>query len=231
MFVSGFWVSHKHVRLMNRIKTVNRLLFAITFVVYIVAILIYGFWDYKYRKKQLLENIDAELYNCAATLKYVLPEDLHDRAIDGQAISIEEDKYIADKLTNLVKDTDFKYAYTLIKQGEKLFFVASDISADPGTKRGTFYFYHYKEADESFMNAFDGQAPSYKTLSDQWGTVRTVMVPETSPGGVTYLACADYDISHVKGILQKNLLRSLVTVFFFYILIRPDSYHLYKTAS
>ena len=47
------------------------------------------------------------------------------------------------------------------------------------------------------------------------------MIPETSPGGVKYLACADYDISYVNGLLQKSLLQSLATVLLFILLAVP----------
>ena len=206
---------------MKRLKTLNKLLFTITIALYMIALLVYGGWDYSYRKKQIIAYIDDELYKSAIALKYILPDDFHDRAIDKHAISTEEDTYIANKLTNLIKETGFKYTYTIIQQGAELFFVASDISVDPETKRGTFYFYHYQEADKCFINAFGKQGPSYKTVSDQWGTVRTVMVPERSPGGVRYLACADYDITYVNGVLQKNLIRSIVTILFFLFLSVP----------
>jgi len=206
---------------MNKLKTKNRLLFIGTVTVYIIALFAYCFWDYAYRKSEILENIDIELYNSAVALKYILPDDFHDRAIDERAISINEDKYIAHKLTKLIKETGIKYTYTIVKKGDKLFFVASDITADPETKRGTFYFYPYEEADESFLKALGQKIPTYKTVSDQWGTVRTVMVPEKSPGGINYLACADYDISYVNGVLQKNILRSIVTVLLLLLLSVP----------
>ena len=148
---------------MTKLKTQNRLLFAISVVVYIIALLIYGFWDYRYQKNEIIKDIDLKLYNSAATLKYILPDDFHDRAVDAQAISVKEDQFIARKLTKLIKETGFKYTYTIVKKGNNLFFVASDITADPKTKRGTFYFYPYAEADESFMKAFDQDKPTYKT--------------------------------------------------------------------
>jgi len=197
---------------MNNLKSKNRLLFVITVVVYIMALLIYGFWDYRYHKNEIIKDIDSKLYTSAATLKYILPVDYHDRAVDARAISTREDQFIARKLTKLIKETGFKYIYTIVKKGNNLFFAASDITADPKTKRGTFYFYPYAEADESFIKAFDRDKPTYKTVSDQWGTVRSVIIPQLSPGGIKYLACADYDISYVKGLLQKNLLRSIATV-------------------
>ncbi len=206
---------------MKKFKALNKLLFTIAIIVYIIALLIYGFWNYSYHKNEIMENIDIELFNSAAALKYILPEDFHDRAIDDQAISIKEDKDIAYKLTKLIKETGFKYTYTIVKKGDKLFFVAGDIVEDPETKRGTFYFYPYEEADGSFLKAFDQEKPTYKTVSDQWGTVRTVMIPEKSPGGIKYLACVDYDISYVNGVLQKNFLKSISTVLFFLFLAVP----------
>lgn len=206
---------------MSKLKALNRLLFTVSIISYLIALLIYGYWDYSYNKNEIQETIDSELYNSAATLKYIMPDDFHDRAIDEQAILIKEDKYIANKLTKLTKETGFKYAYTIIKKGGKLFFVASDLLENPGTNRGTFYFFPYEGADASFINAFDKEEATYKTVSDQWGTVRTVMIPEESPGGVKYLACADYDISYVSGVLRRNLLRSIVTVLLFLLMAVP----------
>ena len=71
-----------------------------------------------------------------------------------------EDKYIADKLTRIVKEAGFKYNYTVIKKEEKLFFVVSDLIADPKNKRGTFYYYEYEDADKSFFDAFEKETPT-----------------------------------------------------------------------
>ena len=208
-------------KIMGKIKFQNRALFTISVVIYVTALFIYGVLNYIYHKSEIMASVDAKLYNGAAVLKYVLPDDFHDRAINENAVSVNEDQHISRKLTKLIKDTGYKFAYTIIKIGNDLFFIASDIAADPKNKRGTFYFYPYKEADESFFEAFNRQTPTYKTVTDQWGTFRTVMIPETSPGGVKYLACADYDISYVNGLLQKSLLQSLATVLLFILLAVP----------
>ena len=67
---------------MYRLKTLNRLLFAVTVFTYIIVFLIFGFWDYTYRKNEIIENIDSKLFNVAASLKYILPEDFHVYIID-----------------------------------------------------------------------------------------------------------------------------------------------------
>jgi hypothetical protein len=189
----------------NKLKLPKLALFTFAIVAYLIALLIYSYWNYHYYKNEIMEKIDSELFNRAASLKYILPEDFHDRAIDKQAISIEEDITIANQLTKLVSETGFKYIYSIVKKDNKLYFVTSDLTANPESDRGTWFYYHYKEADQSFYNALDQEEATYKIVSDQWGIVRTVMIPEMSPGGIKYLACADYDIGFVDGILQRNL--------------------------
>ncbi len=202
---------------MKKSKKQYGLLFAIAVILYLLALSAYGYWNYTYQRSELLGHIDTRLYNCAIALKHILPDDFHDRAIDEQAISIEEDMYIVRKLAKLTEETGIKYTYSVIKKDEKLFFVATVIIGAP-TKRGTYYFYEYEDADESFYTAFDRNVPTYSTVSDQWGEVRIVMIPQTSPGGIKYLACADYDIDYVKGLLQKNLIRSIATAAFLLLL-------------
>ncbi|MCF8076396.1 MAG: PAS domain S-box protein [Desulfotignum sp.] len=46
-------------------------------------------------------------------------------------------------------------------------------------------------------------------------------MPEKSPGGVKYLVGVDYDITYVKALLRKNLVKSIVTVCFFLLLTIP----------
>lgn len=200
---------------MPSLNSINRPWFILSILVYIIVLILYGFWVHFHHKKEILEYVDTKLYNTAISLKYMLPDDFHDKAINAGAVSLNDDKYIANKLTSLVKEAGFKYAYTIIKNDDKLFFVACDLIADPENERGTFYYYEYEGADESFFNAFEKETPTYKTVTDQWGTVRTVIIPEKSPGGTKYLSCVDYDITYVKGLLNKNLLKSIATVLFF----------------
>jgi PAS domain S-box-containing protein len=190
-------------------------------VVYVIALLAYGFWSNVSQKKEILEDIDTKLYNNAIALKYMLPDDIHDRAIDPQAISINEDKYIANKLTKLVNEAGFKYTYTIIKREGKLFFIVSDIVADPENERGTFYYYEYENPGQSFIDAFEKDIPTYITVVDKWGVVRTAIVPEMSPGGIKYLACVDYDIGYVNKLLRKNSIKSILTILFFLVLALP----------
>jgi PAS domain S-box-containing protein len=209
---------------MKKFLRANKKLFTVMITVYLIILTVYGFLNYLSNKNSIMKGIDSALYKSAVTLKYILPEDFHDRATDQHAISIQEDKYITDKLTRFIKETGFKYAYTIVKQGDRLFFVASDIIADPETNRETFYYHPYENSNEIFFKAFEQKIPTYETISDKWSTVRTVMIPEMSPGGISYLSCVDYDASYVKNVLSKALLRSIATPLFFLLLSVPILY-------
>ena len=47
------------------------------------------------------------------------------------------------------------------------------------------------------------------SYEDQWGSFRSVVIPMTSPGGRTYLTCADYDIGYVSALLAERIWWSL----------------------
>ena len=83
---------------MNKLLQKNSFLLTALIVAYLIILSTYNFLGYLYHKNEVMERIDKELYNIAATLKYVLPEDLHDRATDQNAISIKEDREIVQKI-------------------------------------------------------------------------------------------------------------------------------------
>ncbi len=202
-------------------RTVRKDTIYIALLIYLTALICYGLWDFQYQKKAILNNIDAELKASAVALKYMLPEDLHDRVVDAQSLSIEEDQHLSRKFTNFAKDTGFKYVYTVLKKEGKLYFIISDVTVNPETTRGTYYFYLYEKANENYYKAFDTQLPTFLTASGKWGTTRTIMVPETSAGGTKFLSCVDYDIGYVKSKLLRNWMRSCVVMLFFLVMTFP----------
>jgi hypothetical protein len=127
---------------MQNLKLSNRLLFAVAAIVYLVSLLFYAYYNYNYSKNEIMKNIDRELYHFAKSIKYVLPDDFHDRANDSQSITLEEDKILSIKLTKIVKDTRVKYLYTLIKKGNRLFLLHPILLKNLKRKEEHFIFIH-----------------------------------------------------------------------------------------
>jgi len=99
----------------SKVKTL-----AIIVCVYILSVVVYGVWSYNSGKKTLLKTLDDKLLYVASNIKRILPEDFHDRAVDKDSISKEEDLKIGSKLSAYVNKTGIIYAYTIIKKDDKI---------------------------------------------------------------------------------------------------------------
>ena len=147
---------------MSKIKLQNRVLFTISVFIYVTALFIYGLLNYIYHKNEIMASIDAKLYNGAAVLKHVLPDDFHDRAINENAVSVNEDQHISRKLTQLIKDTGYKFAYTIIKKGNELFFIASISQRILKTKEELFISIHTRKQIKFSSRLSTGKTPLIK---------------------------------------------------------------------
>ncbi len=187
---------------------------------YITGFVLFCSWDYHHHKDEIIQNVDHRLYHNVLALKHIIPEEVHERAIKAETFSVKEDKFWAEKLTHFVEETGLKFAYTVIKQNDQLYFVFSDLTLDPETQRGTYYYYPYDDAALIFLKAFEGGNALYSTVKDRWGTVRTVILPVVLESGTTVLFCVDYDISYINQLLKKNVIRiGLIALFFFFFTI------------
>ena len=95
----------------------------------------------------------------------------------------------------LPRDSGLVYLYTLVSKDGHFYFSAPTVTEEEAEERERWYFYPYADAPPMLEKALRTGLVQYSSYSDQWGTFRSVAVPEVSPGGVPYLACADMDIS------------------------------------
>lgn len=178
---------------------------------YVSAVIAYVVWSNHEEKKTVMAEIDKRLLLAAKGLKYMLAPDFHDRATDNTSISREEETRNRITVSNFAFETGFQWAYTLAEKDGKFYFSAPSVSEEELKERESWYFYPYEDIPQDFVLAYHEKKTVYTAYSDQWGTFRSVAVAERSPGGRWYLACADYDISYVKGLLRQKMIRSVFT--------------------
>ena len=184
-------------------------------LVYAAAVTGYAVWSYKEHKKALLTEIDSELLQAARSLKYLLAPDFHDRALDKDSIGKEEELRNRKLVTDFGVEAGFKWVYTLAEKDGKFFFSAPSVSEEEAKELDSWYFYPYEDIPEEFVAAFRENRTVYVEYTDQWGTFRSVALPERSPGGRLYLACADREISGIDRLLRMNLLHSAAVALYF----------------
>lgn len=191
---------------------------------YVCAVIAYASWSNSERMDTLQREIDRRLIVVARSLKYMLAPDFHDRALDEKSISFEEEMKNRRALSDFALQTEFKWIYTLAERDGKFYFSAPTVSEEEARERRSWYFYPYEDIPPEFVEAYRTGKTVFVNYSDQWGNFRSVAVPEVSPGGRKYLACADYEITRLYALRRKNITQSLLTALFFLLCSLPFIY-------
>lgn len=183
-------------------------LLALCILIYALAVAGYAVWSYRAHKADLMAKIDSDLLQAARSLKYLLAPDFHDRATDTNSIAMDEELKNRKAVTDFGVESGFKWVYTLAEKDGAFFFAAPSVSEEEAKELASWYFYPYDDVPDEFAGAFRDGRPVFVEYADQWGKFRSVALPEQSPGGRRYLACADKEIGEIKGLLRKSLLQS-----------------------
>ena len=200
-------------------------------LVYALAVAGYAVWSYREHKKSLLAEIDSDLLQAARSLKYLLAADFHDRALAPDSIAKDEELRNRKLVTDFGVESGFKWVYTLVEKDGAFFFSAPSVTEEEAKELDSWYFYPYEDMPEEFVAAFQENRIVYVDYTDQWGTFRSVAVPERSPGGRLYLACADRDIGDIDALFRRNLMHSVAVALFFLLACLPFIFllaHVYR---
>ena len=191
------------------------LMLASCILLYVLAVAGYAIWSYREHKANLIANIDSDLLQAARSLKYMLTPDFHDRALATNSIAMDEELKNRKAVTDFGAESGFKWVYTLAEKDNAFFFSAPSVTEEEARELASWYFYPYEDVPAEFVAAFRDNKIAYVNYTDQWGTFRSVALPEQSPGGRRYLACADREISEIEGLMRKDLLQSAVVSLYF----------------
>jgi len=198
--------------------------------VYIAAVSAFGVCSHQRKKAGLLQEIDASLLLGAKSLKYMLAPDFHDRALGPDSIAFEEELRNRKAFADFWADARFKWVYTLVKKDGQFFFSGPAVSAEEARERRSWYFYPYVDVPREFAQALANRRTAFIEYTDHWGHFRSVALPQVSPLGRPYLACADLEISHVQAILRRNAVETALTVLFFLACSLPFTWLFYTHA-
>lgn len=205
----------KEVVVNKNILTENARKFLYCIIIYLTAIAGYSFYSYSDHKSVLMEELDKRLLLSAKALKYMLAPDFHDRATAADSITFEEELANREAVSGFAFESGFEWAYTLVEKDGRFYFSAPSVSEEEALEQESWYFHPYEDVPEEFIKAFHDNEIVYTQYSDQWGTWRSIALPQHSPGGKRYLSCVDADINYVRGILIRNIVVAVLTATFF----------------
>ena len=197
------------------------LLLALCVLLYFLAVAGYAVWSYREHKTKLLAEIDSDLLQAARSLKYLLAPDFHDRALDTNSIAMDEELRNRKLVTDFGVESGFKWVQTIVEKDGQFFFSAPSVTEEEARERNSWYYYPYEDIPAEFVQGFQDNHPVFLEFTDQWGTYRSVALPETSPGGHRYIAEADRDISDVRRLIRQNLRQSAAIIAYFLLASLP----------
>lgn len=177
-------------------------------IIYALFVGAFSFWYTQRAEDELLRTIDGKLLVAATALKHMLAPDFHDRTTDADSISFTEEMANRKRFNDFVQQSGLTYAYTLVEDKGRYYFTAPTVSPEEAEELKRWYYYPYREIPWEFRRAMNGTKPVMVTYSDEWGTFRSVALPEVSPGGRRYLACADFAINEYKTLINKKRMES-----------------------
>lgn len=199
----------------------TKILFIASLAVYCAGVIGFVLWENSQMKSELIGQIDRDLIMAAKALRFLMAPDFHDRAIDAGSISFEEELRNRAAVSGLASETNIKWIYALVEKDDKFYFSAPTVSDEEAKERKRWYWYPYGDIPSEFVKALREKKTVFIEYSDQWGAFRSIAVPQFSPGGKPYLACADYEISFIAKKLEANVRRSILTALFFMAITIP----------
>lgn len=168
-----------------------------------IAISCFGFsyYIYKINSNRFEQFIYNKLKIAAHSIKYILPDDYHDRIENENSVSKEEFLEIKENLNKFCHDLQIDYAYTMIKVNGKFYFTSGNSKIkDVINKIVPSFFEEYIEARNSQLTKIDmnrNQGILIESI-DRWGVFKTVIIPMKTKNGKEYILGADINIEKLK---------------------------------
>ncbi len=207
----------------NKFKNRKKLILPVC--LYLIGIVIFTTINYERTKNILLKEIDRNLFIAANSVKTSLPSDFHDRAI-----SENEDWQNIKTLTELAEQIKINFLYTIVIKNNKVYFTSCSTTINELKNRNeVHYLQEYPKASEELLNIPKNKKEIFQTTTNKSGTYRLALIPAYSPNGNLYIIGANYDISFVKGFLNKEVLISSIFALLLSLLVLPFAYLMIKS--
>ena len=190
-------------------------------VLYVAGVASYTIWTAHQVERDSIKAVDDRLVMAAKSLKRMSAPDFHDRAIDEQPIGSDEIRRNRIAVSDFVSESSLKSACTFVERGGQLHFAAFTASNEELDQGDSRYFYPCEDVPDGLAWALRGRVPVFATYRDHGGTFRSVAVPEVSPGGRPYLACASCEIGYLQGVKHERYMESGVAALGFLVLCLP----------
>ena len=199
----------------------QRIFVAVT--IYVLWVIGFAYSNFLQEKQKLYDTLDQQLETAAVTTPLLLPAGLHHQEMSKDDLTPHQDYNNTLALSRYTDKTDIIYVYTLISRNDKIFFTTSSATKEERESGEglTSFFDHYDDVDPRVYDIFNSGNKAFLEYTDQWGTFRSVFIPQFSKDGSFYLSAADLSTAHIQRLLDQQVLYSLAIAALFLLFIYP----------
>jgi diguanylate cyclase (GGDEF)-like protein/PAS domain S-box-containing protein len=193
------------------------------FIIYVLWVVAYAYFDFKFEKNRLHQSIDKQLEDAALITPVLLPENFHHKGLVEGALTRHQNFRNTLKLSKLTDNSGIKYVYTLILRDEKILFTSSSATKqERDSGRGlTSFFDQYEDVDPRVYQVFISKQTRFLEYTDQWGTFRSIYIPQYAEDGSMFLIAADISITDIQTLLNQRLQFTMVVAILFLLFAYP----------
>lgn len=195
----------------------------IAVLVYIAWVVLYLVWDYSHEQDRIYQQINNTLISSALAAPLLLPDNFHHQGMKPDDIAPSEDLKNTLQLSQYAQSSNAAYIYTLIKQGDTVYFTSSS-ATEAEIKAGQelySYFDTYNQADPRIDEVFADKTQLFLEITDEWGNFRSVFIPQKSPDGTLFITAADMEISQIESLLNQRLAKQIGLAAIFLLFLLP----------
>lgn len=189
-----------------RIRTKFFLILAIPLFLVSLASFAWRSFD---QRTALFNQIDNQLFMTASLARRVVGIDFHDSINGPQSLTKEIFLSIVNENNNICIDFDIQYVFSLLEFDDNIVFTSStspDHNVENLLHAG---FFDQHSNPEAYRKVFDSMEPQYQTNTDEWGSVRTVLLPFRDRLNRKYLFGAAMTVSDLTELNQKMIVSTL----------------------
>jgi signal transduction histidine kinase/CheY-like chemotaxis protein/HPt (histidine-containing phosphotransfer) domain-containing protein len=189
--------------------------------IYFVGLIAYTLAAIHQEKQEIQHTVDQRLLLGAKSLKYILPQNIYDRADSEHSPSGQEELRIRETANAYTAASGFKRLYTVVEKDGKYHFAFCAVGAEEAQKRKRGVDDPAAAIAPEFVKALRTGAVQYANGKGQGSAFRSIALPQTSPGGRRYLACAELETAALNKEIWHRYFFSMGTALFFALLTLP----------
>jgi diguanylate cyclase (GGDEF)-like protein/PAS domain S-box-containing protein len=193
------------------------------FMIYLLWVIGFAFYNYQHEKQALYDSIDQQLESAALTAPMLLPKNLHQQGMSVDDLTVEQDYENTLRLSEYTDNSDVIYIYTVVLRDKQVYFTTSSATIEERELGEDIpsWFDLYDDVDPRVVDIFKSGEKAFLEYTDQWGTFRSVFIPQYAEDGSYYVTAADITIDHIQSLLTQNIYHTITHSLLFLLFVFP----------